>query len=250
MGDEHHVRGRTGGDRRERPADARRQDIGHRTGPFGQMIEAMVPQPGYGAAPALRRPVAALGEDDEGALGVQAGRQALDLADVVARSAVRPGARSAVRPGARSGARSGPAVDERVGQPVGGDVEARIQLQRGLHHDARAPPAGAEQVMDEQQRVAGARVTAEHDERAFCTGAGTGAFGSRRAGDVDAQAAGALGGAVHQAEEAAYDPVVAALVGLGVQPPAEPAHDPQAAQDRQRRGLAEKPDQREAHHPQ
>ena len=89
MGDEHHVRGRTGGDRGERPAHARRQDIGHRTGPFGQLMEATAAQPGRGAPPALRRPVATLGEDNEGALGVQAGGQAVDLAGVEARSGLR-----------------------------------------------------------------------------------------------------------------------------------------------------------------
>ena len=83
---------------------------------------------------------------------VQAGREAPDLVDVVPGSATLPACAARRR--------------NALGTPVGQDVHARVELQRGLHDDARAPLADAEQVVDEQQRVAGAGVAAEHDERA------------------------------------------------------------------------------------
>ena len=128
---EDHVRGRAGVDRRERPATARQKHAGHRGGPFGQVIAVLLTQPGDGAAPAQRRPVAALGEQQQGAAAVEARGQPPDLLGV------RP----------RSGP---PAAHERVGQPVGHHVQAGVELQRRLHDHARAPIAGAEQVVDEQ----------------------------------------------------------------------------------------------------
>ena len=136
-------------------------------------------------------------------------------------------------------------MEERVGYPVGQDVDARVELQRGLHDDARAPLAHAEQVVDQQQRVARAGVAAEHDQRAVAV-----RDAGRRAGHRHAQPAGAARGPVDQVEEPRHDRVVAGLVRLGVQPPAEPAHEPQAEGDGQRGGLPRRPDQPEPRDPQ
>ena len=57
-------------------------------------------------------------------------------------------------------------MQERVGHPVGHDVQARVQLEGGLHDHPGMPAADREQVVDDEQRVAGARVPAQHDDRA------------------------------------------------------------------------------------
>jgi hypothetical protein len=185
-----------------------------------------------GPAPAERCPVAALGEDDERVATAQPGREPPDLL-------------GALPCGVPAGVRL--LAEEGVGQAVGQDVDARVELQRGLHDHPRAALAAADQVVDEQERVAGARVPAEHDERAVAGRAGTGV---PRASHRDAQAAGAAGRAEDRVEEAAHDGVMASLVGLCVQPAAEPARDPQAEEDDQRRALGRRPGEPEEDHPQ
>ena len=221
---EDHISGRAGVDRRECPAQARREDIGHRGGTFGQVVAVAAVQPGDRAAPPLRGPVAAFGKDEQGAAWVEAGGQAADQVGVVTCAAAL-------------------FADERVREPVGQHVRGGVELQRLLHDDAGTTGAGADQVVHEQQRVARARVAAEHDD-----GAVRRPFGWSRYRDV--QPAGAFRRAVDQVEQPAHDPVVAGLVRLGVQPAAEAADDPQAQHDRQRGGLGDSPDEREAHHPQ
>jgi hypothetical protein len=97
---EDHVRDRAGGDGGERPAQARREDVRHGGGTFGQVVAVAAAQPGDRAAPALRGPVAAFGEDEQGAAWVEAGGQAADQVSVRRRAAAL-------------------FADERVRQPVG-----------------------------------------------------------------------------------------------------------------------------------
>ena len=66
---------------------------------------------------------------------------------------------------------SPPGRDEGVGQAVDDHVEAGVELEGGLHHDPGLAPVAAEQVVDEQERVAGAGVAAEHDHRPGQAGA-------------------------------------------------------------------------------
>ena len=95
------------------------------------------------ALPPLRREVRALGEDQH---GVAAGEPAahrgdLDLGVAAAR------------------------VHEAVRQPPPDHVDQRVQRQRLVHDDPRPPAVAAQQVVEHEQRVALARVDAEHDER-------------------------------------------------------------------------------------
>lgn len=234
-----HVRFRARGQRGERAALPGRQHVGHGGGPLGQVRVAAAPQPVDAAPPAQRRPVAALGEDKEGAAGLQARREPPDL--------FRPLAPES-GPLAAGAAASFPArAQEGVRHPVTDDVQARVQLQSGLHDDPGPTAAHAEQVVDEQQRVAGAGVPGQHDQRPV---AGHPGRHPARPGHRHPQAAGALGGPVHDVEERLHHRVVPSLVRLRVQPAAEAARDPQPQQRRHRRHLAERPGQREVRHPQ
>jgi hypothetical protein len=218
MGHEDDVGVRGGPDRGKRPGAVRRQEVGHRGCPFGQIGMALPAQALDAPVPTLRRPVPPFGEDKESAALVQAGRQPPDLL----------GPLPAGSPGAGAGA--GPvrvAPEERVGQPVGHDVHARVQLQCGLHDDPGTSPAVREQVVDEQERIAGARVPAEHDDGTVIEQARV-----RRRGHLDAQPAGAARRPVGEVEVPPHDRVVTRPVGLGVKPAAEPARDPQAEQSR------------------
>jgi hypothetical protein len=188
-------------------------------------------------APAQRRPVPALGEQQQCVAPAEAGRQPPDLPDLLAPV-------PAAGPGGALGPRLAVA-EKRVWHPVGHDVQARVQLQRRLHDDPGAPLADGEQVVHQQQRIARAGVPAEHDERTVA-----GQQRVRRRGHLDAQPAGAPRLPVDQVEEPPHDRVVASPVGLGVEPAAEPARDPQAEQRRERRRLPERPGEGQKHHPQ
>ncbi len=229
MGDEDDVRAGAGGDRGEGAAAVRRQHVGHRRRPLGQVGAAAPAQPVDGPLPAVRRPVAPFGEDHQGAAVGHARRQPPDL----------------LGPLAGGGRPVGGPAQERVRQPVGGDVRGRVQLQGGLHDHPRAALALAQQVADEQQRVARAGVPAEHDQRLV-----TGRRRLRLAGHRHRQPADPDRRPVHQVEEPGQHRVVARLVRLGLQPPAEPAGQPQAEEHGQRGGLAHRPDQPEDDHPQ
>ena len=76
---EDHVGVRAGGDGGERPAGARREQVGHIPGPFGQIRAAQALQPPDPAAPPARGPVPALGEDDQRAPLVKPAGQPGDL---------------------------------------------------------------------------------------------------------------------------------------------------------------------------
>ena len=85
----------------------------------------------------------ALGEDEHRAVVVEAARHRRDLDLGVA----------AAR------------VDEAVRQPVAEHVDQRVEPQRLVQHDARAAPVPAQQLVQHEQRVALARVAAQHDDR-------------------------------------------------------------------------------------
>ena len=228
--DEDHVGVRAGRDGGQRPAGPGREQVGHLPGPLGQVAAAGVLQPPDAAAPAAGRPVGALGEDHQRAGRVQAAGQPLDLLG--------------------EDALPGLAVpDEHVGQPVAQHVQAGVELQRRLHHHPRPAPVDAEQLVDEQERVAGPGVPGQHDDRAGQPG-GQFVASELRLVDLGPQAVGPFGPAVQRVQEPADDRVVAALVGLGVQPAAEPAHDPQPEQHDQRHDLGGQPDHQERHQPQ
>ena len=204
MGHEDHVCGRARPDRGEGPAGARREEVGHRRRPFGQIRMAPTAQAFDAAAPPDRGPVPAFGKEEQSVPVAEAECQPPDLLGLL--------------PVAVPGAAAGVAAEERVGHPVGHDVQARVQLKCRLHDDPGTPFADREQVVDEQQRVAGAGVPAEHDERAVI---GQGLVRRRR--HLDLEPAGAARNAVDQVEEPLHDRVVAGPVGLGVKSPAEPA---------------------------
>jgi hypothetical protein len=187
-------------------------------------------QPPDAAAPAARRPVAALGEDHQRPVGAQAAGQPLDLIGEDALPRL-------------------PVLDEHVGQPVAQHVQAGIELQRRLHHHPRPPAVDAEQVVHEQERVARSGVPGQHDDRAGQPG-GQFLAGELRFVDLDSQAVRPFSPSVQRVQEPAHDRVVAALIGLGLQPAAEPAHDPQPEQHNQRHDLRRQPDHQEGHQPQ
>ena len=141
------------------------------------------------------------------------------------------------------------APDPHVRQPVPHDVHAGVELQRGLHHYSRPPLVDAEQLVHQQEGVPGPGVPAEHDHRPGQPG-GRLRRGEFRLVDLDPQAVGPFGAAVHQVKEPAHDRVVAALVRLGAQSAAEPAHHPQSRQHDHGHRLGDEPDQHEAHQPQ
>ncbi len=230
MGHEDHVCGRAGADRGEGPSGTGRQEVGHRRGPFGQIRMTPSAQALDAAAPPERSPVPAFGEEEESVPVAEACGQPPDLLCLL--PAAEPGAVRA-------------AAEERVRHPVGHDVQARVELDCRLHDDPGTPLADREQVVDKQQRVAGASVTAEHDEGALI---GQGLV--RRRCHLDPEPAGADRHAVDQVEKPRHDRVVAGPVGLGIKPPAEAAHDPQAEQNGERGGLADGPGESQEHHPQ
>ena len=219
--------GRDGGDR---PARARREQVGHIPGPFGQIRAPHVLQPPDPAAPPARGPVPALGEDDQRAALVQPPGQPRDLLgeDVLAGLA---------------------RLDPHVRQPVAHDVHAGVELQGGLHHHPRPPVVDAEQLVHQQERITRPGVPAEHDDRAGQPGGLLGRGEFRFVHD-DLHPEGLRGRSVEPADEPPHDPVVAGLVRLGAQPAAEPAGDPQAETHEQRRRLRGQPDQREVQQPQ
>ena len=227
---EDHVSVGTGRDGRQRPPGPRREQVRHVPGSRRQVRTALVFQPPDPSAPAVRGPVPALREDDERAAGVEPARQPLDLPreDVLAGEL---------------------GLDPHVRQPVPHDVDAGVELQRGLHHHPRPPLVDGQQLVHEQEGVPGPGVPAEHDDRPRQPGRRL-RGGERRLVDLDPQAVGPFGPAVHQVKEPAHDRVVAALVGLGAQPAAEPAHHPQPRQHDQGHRLRDEPDQHEAHQPQ
>jgi len=139
VGYEDHVGGGAGGNGRERPAGPRRQDVGHVPGAVGQVAPALPFQPPDPALPAARGPVAALREDHQRAVVIEAPGQALNLLDEDPLADPAP-------------------LYEHVGHPIGHHVHARVQLHRRLHDDARPPLVHAEQLTHEQERVARAGV--------------------------------------------------------------------------------------------
>ena len=227
---EDHVRLRAGRDGRQGPAGPRREQVRHVPRPRGQVQTALLLQPADAPAPAVRGPVAALGEDDQRAVLVQPAGQPLDLPGEDALAGLL-------------------APDPHVRQPVAHDVHAGVQLQCRLHHHPRPPLVDAQQLVDQQEGVPGPGVPAEHDHRPGQPGSQFRRGGFRLV-DLDPQAVGPFGTAVHQVKEPAHDSVVAALVRLGAQPAAEPAHHPEPGQHDQRRRLGDEPDQHEAHQPQ
>ena len=94
-------------------------------------------------AAALRGEVPALGEDQHGAVVGEpaAHRGDLDLRVAAAR------------------------VDEAVRQPVPEHVDQRVEPERLVQHEARAAAVPAQQLVEHEQRVALARVAAEHHDR-------------------------------------------------------------------------------------
>jgi hypothetical protein len=132
MGDEDHVGVGAGGDGRERTARTGREQVGHVPCAGGQIVAASLFQPPDAPLPTAGRPVAALGEDHQRTALVEPARQPLDL---LAEESL-----------------AGPAVlNEHVGNAVGDDVQAGIELDRRLHDDARPSPVDAQQVADQQQ---------------------------------------------------------------------------------------------------
>jgi transglutaminase-like putative cysteine protease len=142
MGDEDHVSGRAGADGGEGPAGAGREQVRHRRRPLGQLGLACPAEALDPATPAQRRPVPALGEEQQRVAPAEAGRQPPDLPDLLARV-------PAAGPGGALGPRLA-AMEKRVGHPVSHDVEARVELERRLHHHPGAPIAAREQVVNEQ----------------------------------------------------------------------------------------------------
>ncbi|HEX4291437.1 MAG TPA: transglutaminase family protein, partial [Trebonia sp.] len=110
MGDEDHIGGRAGVDGGEGTAGTGREQVRHRRRPAGQLGVAATAQALDAATPAQRRPVPALGEEQQRVPAAEAGRQPPDLPDLLALVAA-----------GRSGTALGlgrAAAQERVGHPV------------------------------------------------------------------------------------------------------------------------------------
>ena len=108
----------------------------------------------------------------------------------------------------------------------------------------------AEQVVDEQERVAGAGVAAEHDHRAGQPGRQSPRASAPAPRSPPAAGTPATATPEQRGQEPADQPVVPLLERLGAQPAAEPADHPQAQAGEQRHRLHHQPDQREPDQPQ
>ncbi len=121
VGDEDHVGGRAGADGGERAAGAGREQVRHRRRPLGQIVVASPPQTRDAPTPALRRPVPALGEQQQRVAPAEAGRQPFDLPDLLARVPAAGPWRCPGPPAGGGERRWGPGWPRRPGSgPVGG----------------------------------------------------------------------------------------------------------------------------------
>ena len=208
MGNEDDIGIGAGGDGRQCPAGPRWEQIGHVPGARGKILAARLFQPPDAPVPAPGGPVAALGKITSAPSRSEPTGQPLDLLD--------------------EELPAGPAVvNEHVGKAVGHDIETRIKLHRRLHDDAWPPPVHAEQMAHEQERIARARMAAEHDDRAGQAGCLL-IGGELWLVDLDPHPECRGSPAVDEVKEPAHDRVVAALERLRMQPPAETArrHSP------------------------
>ena len=160
--------------------------------------------------PPLDREVAALGEDQHRVAAAQVAAHGgdLDLRVATAR------------------------VDEPVRQPPADHVDQRVQRQRLVHHDPRPPAVAAEQVVEDEQRVALAGVDAEHDERPSVRQRGFGALGpvDRHAHARDPQRRPRDG-----ADEPAQNRVVGTVPAVRARRPTAPSRRRPPRRDRSRR---------------
>jgi len=233
---EDHVGFGTAGDGRQGSAGPRRQQVRHGASAVGQVMVARLVQPADPAVPPARCPVTPLREDHQCGVALQPPGQALDLLDKLA----IPGTAAA---------------HEHIGHAVGYHVHGGIELHRRGHHDVRAAAAGVEQVVHEQERVAGPGVAAQHDHRPGRAGrvvprARILPGASVRPGDLDLKPEQPASRPVHHVQEPVHDRIVTGLVGLGVQAAAEPAREPQSQEHEQRRGVSAEPGERERQQPQ
>ncbi len=209
MRDEDHVGvpGRLHG--REGPAGPRRGDVGHLARPRGLLGVPAALQALDTALPPGRREVPALGEDQHRAVvtDVPGHRGDLDFGVTPAR------------------------IDEAVGQAPAEDVDQRIHPQRFVEDQARPAAVPAEQLVEDQQRVALAGVAAQHDDR--LPAGRQRLLGRLRLGDLDIDVRQAGHRAVDAAHEPAQHRIVRALHARRPRVPAEAAGDPQP-QARQR----------------
>ncbi len=141
--DEDHAGVRRRVHRREQPAGPGRQDVAHPLGALRHPVQAALAQPFDRPDPAARREVAALREDHERVVLVEADGEVADV--LLDRSAL------AVR------------RDEPVRQPVEQHVDRRVPLQHVLEHDPRLAVEPVDQRVDEHERVARAGVPAHHE---------------------------------------------------------------------------------------
>ena len=166
VGGEDDVGIRVAAQRRQGAGRVRRHHVAHllargRLAPATLAAEA--PQ---GVAAPLRGEVAALREQHQHPARPEAGGDVADLRFAVLR----------VR-----------GVEHRVRHPVADEIDAGVDRQRLLEHDARGAVEVAEQLVDEQHRVAGAGMAAEEEERPVALQR-RGRLRRRVLGDVDVAA--------------------------------------------------------------
>jgi hypothetical protein len=198
----HHVDTRRGFDRRKRAARPGRSDVTHAARPLRFLGVTSSIQPLDASLAALGGEVRPFGKDHQRARLPQLPRHRGDLDLRV----------------------PAPGIDEAVGQPLSQDVDQWIEPQGLVHHHARTASVAAQELMQHQQRVALARVPAEHNHRSLPGGeGGPGGIGldhahlHARQGDDRP---------VDTADEPAHHRVVGPLHRLRPAAPTEAAGDP------------------------
>ena len=187
------------------PPGAGRQHVGHLLRPLRHLLQAQLAQPLDPALAALGREVAALGEDHERVVLVQAGGQGGDLA-------------LQVLAGGRVGR------DEARGDPAQDHPDGGVPGQRVLEHHARLARVVVHQGVHQDERVARAGVPAAHQDRPARVRV------RGRARDLDREVEHPPGLAEEHPQRALHEVVVDALPVRRADPPAEPGRQPVAEQ--------------------
>ena len=198
----------------------------HALGARGRPTPTLSTQAVERRAPALIREVAALGEQQERAALSQLRDNLLDP---------------------RLGALSIGGVDHRLRKPVGQDVHAWIDRDALLEHDAGAAAKARHQLIDDEDRVAGSRVTAQDDDRSVRLERATGVRGELGV-NVDLERLAPRGG--EPADEPAEQPPVEKLDASGSDQAARAGGHPERSAHEQRGELAAEVGKRQSRHDQ
>ena len=137
-----------------------------------------------------------------------------------------------------------PGREEPVRQAVEHDVDRRVPLQRGGEHDPGLAGVPVDQGVQEQERVAGPGVAAEHQQRTAEVLVRVGAL------DLHPQPEHPRRGPVEHPEVPADEPVVHALERRRPRERTEPGGEPEPEQRQQARALQHEPHENHPQHAQ